>query len=1062
MNDSVVKVRVLGETSAEVNGRQFGPDATHVFAALLVLALQPQHRVTRQRLGTLLWSDAPANRRAERLRWLLSKMRGLGVPLDVTSADVCLAATIEVDYVTLLSALDTAAPDCLARLDDLGAVFGDYAPDFSPAFQRWLEDQRESIGDELLTRLVPLLGETRQRGNWAATERIARAIRRVSALHEEAALALAEALCAAGDKAHGIRVLDDYLRDVGETESPMRLPAEVLRRRMSAPADAAASSAQVAPFVGRREQLHRFQSMLAEATAGRGGALLFCGPAGIGKTRLLEEAANFATSVGRASVVRARCQAGDALRPLSGLTDVIPKLLELRGAAGCEPSTLDRLARLGEIEEQGVALPAHVPESGREASDFARGEMRETVLDLFAAVSHEQTLVVQIDDFQWSDPALGWLWDGVLAATKDQRMLWCFGARVNEPGAAEALFSGAARALMTTEWLPGLEAADASSLLDKLVEGGRRSPSASVRDTLLERGGGIPLVLLELVRSWQAAGDLAEVPATLVAMMNARLTQLSPAARRTLQVSALLGTFSTLERLERVLQMPRSEFVDALAQLESTGILASDHAGVTHGHVLWAEAALSRLEPSVARVLHRHVAEQFNDEMVVSLSPALLWETARHWESCGQIDRALSAIVRGAEHLARNGLYPEAAEAYERAINRSGDATQQLTYLRRRIDLFRRSGIWAQLLDDVERHERLAIELDPLYDRHNDLELVKRSVLCDLNGPTAALAEDALACVRDEHTSASHRIQAGLDCVRFGIDSNRHDIAEEGHRRLVMLTPVTPDDQQYHATGQIYYQAALGSQHRALEIARQWMAYEQDRGDAYRLAWSVRLVGWCAGLTGDFIEARRALHASLRVAREARLRRAILIAHDILVGMAIEHEPPSVIRQTLESSWLECEALGDEVPHTRPTFALRRAILAIEERDAAAALRHLPSDAGFYAFPAAQLDYLAVQLGAHMLTNTSRAPDARIEAVADDLARRLGQGVDGAEWGVGIYAEYLDRYHGSETADEFVRRLLQVMRVLVPPRRLAPFVDRIRRSDGAAKSPEQGQPLFAR
>ena len=148
--------------------------------------------------------------------------------------------------------------------------------------------------------------------------------------------------------------------------------------------------------------------------------------------RLLEETASFATSVARASVVRARCQPGDALRPLSGLTDVIPKLLELRGAAGCEPTTLERLARLGEIEERGFGEPAHVPESGKEASDVRRGEMREAVLDLFAAVSQEQTLVVQIDDFQWSDPALGWLWDSVLAFTKDQRVLWCFGARVDQ------------------------------------------------------------------------------------------------------------------------------------------------------------------------------------------------------------------------------------------------------------------------------------------------------------------------------------------------------------------------------------------------------------------------------------------------------------------------------------------------------------------------------------------------------------------------------------------------------------------------------------------------------
>src|SRR5213593_2822749 len=91
MSERVVRIQVLGETTANVNGRPIGPDTTHVLAALLTLALQPRHRITRQRLGSLLWPDAPATRRAERLRWLLSKMRGLGAPIEVTAVDVHLA-----------------------------------------------------------------------------------------------------------------------------------------------------------------------------------------------------------------------------------------------------------------------------------------------------------------------------------------------------------------------------------------------------------------------------------------------------------------------------------------------------------------------------------------------------------------------------------------------------------------------------------------------------------------------------------------------------------------------------------------------------------------------------------------------------------------------------------------------------------------------------------------------------------------------------------------------------------------------------------------------------------
>jgi DNA-binding SARP family transcriptional activator len=1041
-----MKVRVLGDTTVEVNGRACAPDATHVFAALLLLALQAQHRLTRQRLAALLWSDAPSNRRAERLRWLLSKMRGLGVPLQITPAEVRLTpSAIEIDYVALLAALDVATPEALPRLDVIDAVFGNYEPEFSPAFRRWLEDQRDSIGDELLTRLVAMLADMRQRGNWAATERIGRAIRRVSPLHEEATLAIAEALCAAGDKAHGIRILDEYLSEVGDDDSPLRLPAELLRRRIAAPADASGGAAQSIPFVGRREQLHRFQSMLAHVAGGRGAAVLFCGPAGIGKTRLLDETSSFAMSIGRASVVRAHCQPGDSLRPLSGLTDLIPKLLELRGAAGCEPSTLDRLARLSEIEERGLSEPVSLAASG-----LSRNEIRAAFLDLLSAISQEQMLVVQIDDFQWSDATLGWLWESVLSSTREQRILWCFGARLDQPGDAGALFPRDARALITNEWLLGLSQDDAGVLLDKLLASGRGVPSREVREALLERGGGIPLALLELVRHWKTGGDLASVPASLAAAMDARLARLTPTARRTLQVSAVLGTFSTLERLERVLQLPRSEFVDALAQLESAGILATDHAGATHGHVLWADTALSHLEPSVALVLHRHVAEQFDAELQAAPSTTFLWESARHWEAGGHVDHARAAVVRGAEHLARNGLYPEAAEAYQRAIDQSRDPEQQRNYTRRRIELFRLSGYWRRLPAEIDRHERLSKTIEPSYGDHSELEPIKRHALYQTEGSSVALAEAALACASDPRASTSHRIQASFDCIRYGEECERRDILVRGYQILQTLMPVTPEDVYHHSLGEIGFHLFVGDQHEAVRVGRTWLEYERKSGDRYKVSWSARMAGYALEAIGDFEGARNAYLESLAAAREARLSLMLHAAYDLLVGLEIEYGDLAKARLLLELYASECEPFAHEVPMVHYSVMIARAQLALAEGSGAEALRCLPTEPALAGARMARMLQLSFRLSANMLVNPG-APEAH------ELARELAPLLEVPAHGLGPvaagYAEYLDMYHGTQATDAFVRRFMShVWRELRPTRRLAPFVERVLRSQPAALS----------
>jgi hypothetical protein len=273
------------------------------------------------------------------------------------------------------------------------------------------------------------------------------------------------------------------------------------------------------------------------------------------------------------------------------------------------------------------------------------------------------------------------------------------------------------------------------------------------------------------------------------------------------------------------------------------------------------------------------------------------------------------------------------------------------------------------------------------------------------------------------------------------------------------LTPVTADDRQYHALGQIFYHSSLGSQQQAAVVAREWMAYERDRGDAYSIARSARVVGNTAAMTGDFVGAREALSEALRIARESRLWLQLFIAHDQMIAIAEDYEPTGIFRQTLESAWLECEPLLSRVPHVEEGFSMHRAVLALEEGNAAEALRHLPART-HPAFNLMRTIHLAVQLGARMLNDTRRVAGAEIQALADELAPSFARPCEQLGWSGAVYAEFLERYHGSEAADAFVRKLLLVLRELVPPRRLAPFVARIRQSPDVA-SPEPEQPLLA-
>ena len=73
-------------------------------------------------------------------------------------------------------------------------------------------------------------------------------------------------------------------------------------------------------FVGRGPELERMLDRLDSAGAGRGGVLLVSGPAGIGKTRLIEEA--LARYGGTALVGRGQCTDDPGAPPFLSLIHI--------------------------------------------------------------------------------------------------------------------------------------------------------------------------------------------------------------------------------------------------------------------------------------------------------------------------------------------------------------------------------------------------------------------------------------------------------------------------------------------------------------------------------------------------------------------------------------------------------------------------------------------------------------------------------------------------------------------------------------------------------------------
>ena len=280
--DTVVRCRFLGHAQIEIAHTLVTPEAERLFALLAVLASEAGTARHRDDLAVLLWSDQPEERAKHNLRQTLYKARQLGVQVVTTGDEVVLPASG--------AWCDWQQPDTPVHGEWLGA----YTGSFSDPFASWVVSTRVVVHASLRPRLVASMQAARASGDLRLSEQHATQLLRFDPLNEEATLVLAECAAMAGSKVDAMRLLDEYIAEVGDGREIVEavLPAKVLRTRIAErlPVSTYASGeVHDLPLVGRESELQQLLAALFDIRGGRGGVTWVWGPEGIGKSRLVHE-----------------------------------------------------------------------------------------------------------------------------------------------------------------------------------------------------------------------------------------------------------------------------------------------------------------------------------------------------------------------------------------------------------------------------------------------------------------------------------------------------------------------------------------------------------------------------------------------------------------------------------------------------------------------------------------------------------------------------------------------------------------------------------------------------
>jgi len=601
-----IRCSVLGPVEVTVAGAAPPPELLwrKNFALLVYLARSPRRTRAREHLTALLWGDKPESTARHSLREairILRKSAGDGA-VEAEGDRVGLqdgAVALDVDELESRAAAGDWAGAAALAVGDFLEGLG--VPD-APAFEDWLAAERQAVRRRMVEALCRHGGERLDASDLGAAAEAARRALGLDGAANEAARTLMRALALNGDRAGALAVYEQLVTRMREAfgaepdEATRHLADQVRRQRLShagAPAARGAESRR-APLVGRDAELARLLELWRACLEhSRATVVVLDGDAGLGRSRLLEEAAGRARLDG-AAVATTRAVPADEKDAWSGCFALARGgLLEAGGVGGAPPGALASFAAV--IESWADRFPG------------ARGakalEPRAALAAVVRAAAGEQPVVLVADDAQWMDAESCLALAALPRDVADLPVLLLVSAAPHPPRAElDALRARLGRDVPGAGFLlTPLGAADVRALARWAMPAYSEVEVDRLARRVAADSAGRPLLAVEILHAVALGLDLGltprawpdenrtldqtlpggEVPRTAAAAIRVGFTRLSQDAQAVVTAAAAIGDRADAGTIARAGGLELARVTAALDELEWQRWLVADGRGYT-------------------------------------------------------------------------------------------------------------------------------------------------------------------------------------------------------------------------------------------------------------------------------------------------------------------------------------------------------------------------------------------------------------------------------------------------------------------------------------------------
>jgi predicted ATPase len=457
--------------------------------------------------------------------------------------------------------------------------------------------------------------------------------------------------------------------------------AEPTRTRLQA-----AASRVLTPFVGRQHELEALRHALERAGTGHGQVVAVVGEAGVGKSRLSHEFTHGHHIQGWLTLEAGAVSSYGQHTPYLPIIDLLKVYFQVDGpddGRGVHEGVADKLLTLDETLRP--TLPAFLtlldmPVEDPQWQILDPPQRRQRILDavkrLLLRESQVQPLLVIVENLHWIDTETQAVLDSLIESLPTARILLLVNYR------PDYQHSWGNKTYYTQLRIDPLRPEHAEEFLRSLL--GHDASLQPLKQRLIERTEGTPFFLEESVWTLAETKSLVgergayrlaralptiQVPATVQAMLAARIDRLPPEDKRLLQASAVIGKDIPFSLLHAIAEEPEETLRRSLAHLQAAEFLYElnlfPEQVYTFKHTLTQEVAYRSLLQRTRKHYHQQIAqvlvERFPD--TVTTQPELLAhhyteaglraQAIPYWQQAGQRAIERSANVEAISHLTK-------------------------------------------------------------------------------------------------------------------------------------------------------------------------------------------------------------------------------------------------------------------------------------------------------------------------------------------------------------------------------------------------------------------------